>query len=323
MTGERLRELRRAVRAGELPDDLVDFLQAVAQRLVRVRVLPPAYAPYGRWDAEAADEVFQSWYERRLLGQGHLQLLLDRAENPVALERLAERSLRQHLARERDRSQARNLYTRLVRLLEESFEPAAEAARRQDRFWRPQGSAFMPWAGDDDRLFAHAWALGDFTIIRYRAAARKQSPLLDASELERFVRGLMERSQAALSPALVIRALVARFALADVETASLDELTEAGRAEASDESVEGEVELADTARAVLAELSARQAEVLSRTIADEPVERIASALNCSVGTVVNERRRIGAVVVRLSADDDERATLLNTVADLVYQVDDG
>ena len=118
MNDARLTELRRQLRAGTLEQELVEELRAVVSRLVRLRLLPPTYAPYGRWDDEAVDEVFQSWYERRLLGRGHLQLLLDRAAGAGAFRRLSEQSLRQHLLNERDRSQAQNLYWRLVRLLE-------------------------------------------------------------------------------------------------------------------------------------------------------------------------------------------------------------
>ena len=325
MTPQRLAELRREVRAGTLPRDLVDSLQAVARRLVRLRLLPPAFAPYGSWDAEAADEIFQSWYERRLLVQGHLQLLLDRAQSPAAFERLAERSLRQHLARERDRSQARNLYARLLKMLEErdAFTLTRDATRPQDRWWAPAGSAGEPWTGDDQQLVSHAWALGDFTVIRYRAHSRKHSPLLDAEELERFVRGLMEHSISALTPTLIMRALEARFALTPEAPASLEARSEQGIDAPGAESPAGDVQLRDTARALLAELSSRQAEVLARTVADEPVETIAAALRCSAGTVVNERRRIGIAVTRFSADENERVAVLNATADLVYQAGNG
>ena len=34
---------------------------------------------------------------------------------------------------------------------------------------RGPGADAEPWGGDDRELDAHAWALGDLTVIRYRA----------------------------------------------------------------------------------------------------------------------------------------------------------
>ena len=317
MTDARLRELRRLLRVGRLEQDLVDELRAVVTRLVRLRLLPPSYAPYGQWNDEAIDEVFQSWYERRLLGRGHLQLLLDRAASAGAFRRLAEQSLRQHLLNERDRSQAQNLYARLVHLLEDDddFKLVRTAERRQDRWWGLRTDV-REWGGDDRSLVAEAWALGDFTVLRYRADAKKLSPLFDAAELKRFVVGLLERTQAALTPTLLMRALERRF---DLGVVDVEPIGEGAEAVPGGSDVAAEVALRDTARAVLAELSSRQVEVLRRTSADESVEAIAAALDCSVGTVVNERRRVGALIARMSENDQERETLLNFIADLLYR----
>ena len=70
MTDRRLHELRKRVRRGELPEDLVAELRSVVGKLVRLRLLPPVFAPYGQWNEEAADEIFSSWYTDRLLGRG-------------------------------------------------------------------------------------------------------------------------------------------------------------------------------------------------------------------------------------------------------------
>jgi DNA-binding CsgD family transcriptional regulator len=311
----RLTELRRLLRAGRLEQDLVDELRAVVSRLVRLRLLPPSYSPYGLWDDEAVDEIFQSWYERRLLGRG-LQLLLDRAASAGAFRRLAEQSLRQHLLNERARSQAQNLYWRLVRLLEDDdeFRLVRSAERVQDRWWG-LGADSAEWSGDERAHVAAAWALGDFTIIRYRADAKKLSPLLDADELKRFVVGLLGRAQAALTPTLLMRALEQRFDLGTVDVETIDDAAEAVAATGD---VAAEVALRDAARAVVAELAPRQLEVLRRTIGDESVDAIGEALGCSVGTVVNERRRVGAVIARMSEDDEEREALLKFIADLLY-----
>jgi hypothetical protein len=317
MTEARLRELRTLVRAGELPVDLMDELRSVALRLARLRLLPRSFAPYGRWDDEAAGEAFGAWYTDRLLAQGHLQAILDRSRTPGAFRRLAERSLRQHLLAARDRSQAHNVYKRVVALLAEGgrFVRVREAVRPNDR-WYALDAAAEPWNGSERELAAAAWALGDFRLIRYRAAAAKLSPVLEAAELERFTAGLIEQLRGALTPALIMRALSVRFDLGGIELESLDQ-TEAGSGPAT-VAEEAELLLRDTARQVLADLTPRQAAVLRGAVADETVAAMAERLRCAVGTIVNEQRRIGDVVTRFSADDDERDRLLNIVADLLY-----
>jgi hypothetical protein len=321
MTDARLRALRRLVRGGETPRDLVDELRDVALRLARLRLLPPSFAPYGHWDDEAAEDAFGAWHAERLLGQGHLRALLDRARTPGGFRRLAERSLRQHLLAAQDRSQAHNLYRRVVGLLEggDRFVLVRDAARPQDR-WYGLALDVQPWTDAERELAAHAWALGDFAVIRYRAGAAKLSPVLEAAELERFATGLMERLGTALTPALVMRALSVRFDLGAAEFRSLDAPETWPEPEVSAE--ESELLLRDTARYVLAGLSPRQAAVLRATIEEEPVATMAAQLGCSTGTIVNEQRRIGEVVTRLSADFEERDRLLNIVADLIYSEND-
>ena len=322
MTDSRLRELRRLVRSGEVPADLIEELRSAARGLVRRRALPPSFAPYGRWDDEAADEVFAGWYAYRLLGRGQLQALLDGASTVGGLRRLAERSLRQYLINARDRSQAGNLYRRLVALLEDGarFRLVLNANRAQDRWYavRDAPGDMRPWAGDERSLLAHGWALGDFVVIRYKAGAAKLSPVLDAGELERFVDGLLGRVHGALTAALIMRVLSVRFDLGEVELEPGDEV----EFEAHAETPEAAVLLDDTARAVLAGLTARQRAILTRS-GSEGVAAIALELGCAAGTVINEQRRIADVVTRLTEDPSERDRVLNIAVDLVYEEDDG
>lgn len=325
MTDARLRELRAAVRRGELPQDLIDELQSVVRALVRRRLLPPNFAPYGQWDNEAAEEVFSGWYADRLLGRGHLQELLDRAGTVAALRSLAHRSLRQHLINAADRSQTHNLFRRVLAILDEGdqYELVANAARRQDRWFalatqRPKPS---PWSGSDPDLVAHTWALGDFTIIRYRAAATKLSPVLDTAELDRLLTGLLHRTEAALTPTLLMRALRHRFDLGETQTATLDDPEHPLTPPPVSEPADAALLRGDTARAIVAELTPRQRDILLRS-STHPVAALAASLACSVGTIVNEQRRIGSLIDRLSEDQEEREELLNAVADALYKTDD-
>jgi hypothetical protein len=293
--------------------------------MARRRLLPPSFAPYGQWDDEAAEEIFASWYADRLVGAGQLLALLDRASSLARLRGLAERSLRQHLLNAADRSQARNLFARVIQLLRASpiFTVAQPASRTADTWFalsppRGAGSDAPAWSDPDRLLIAHGWALGDLAIIRYRANAEKLAPVLNAAELEGFAEGLMARTQSALTPSLIMLALSARLDLGAPSTEDIDESQQLASAAPAPDI---QVTLTDTARAILADLTPRQREVLR--LGEAKVASVAEALRCSVGTVMNERRRIGAAVSRLSEDDYERDALLNIAADLLYPTDNG
>jgi hypothetical protein len=324
MIDARVNRWRSAVRRGELPADLVDLLRDVAMRTARRRLLPPSFAPYGQWDDEAAGEIFAAWYTDRLLGGKQLVALLDRTTSVAGLRALAERSLRQHLLNAADRSQAQNLFRRLMGMLRdgEAFTRVCDAQRPGDRWYAlvapvGPGARARLWTGSDRLLVAHGWALGDLTVIRYRAGAAKLSPVLDAEELARFVVGLLSRTETALTPGLVMRVLAARL---DLQTPRTDEFDDEIRLASSSRTPDVHVALHDTARTIVADLTTRQRAVLRR--ADDAVASVAADLGCSVGTVVNERRRIGAAVSRLSDGDAERDELLNIAADLLYLPDD-
>jgi hypothetical protein len=325
MTDADLVAWRRAVRRGDPPADLIDHLRAIVLRMVRRRALPPAFAPYAQWDDEAAAEVFAAWYADRLVGAGQLLALLDRASSLAGLRGLAERSLRQHLLNAADRSQTRNLFSRIVDVLRSdpaTYAVVREAARPADTWFalappQGEGAAAPVWGGDDAQLGAHAWGVGDLSVIRYRAGAAKLSPVLETSELQRFVTGMLAGTATALTPRLVLTALAARVDLDDPAEQDLAAVPPgAGATPAPDV----QVVLDDTARTILEELTTRQCDVLRRGA--DPVASIARDLGCSVGTVINERRRIGAVVTRLSAGDDERDALLNIATDRLYLQDD-
>ncbi len=311
------------MRGGDLPVELVDALRSVARRVALGRHLPPGYSPYGRWDQEAADEIFASWYADRLVAEGRLLALLDRAPDVASLNRHAERSLRQHLVNSHDRSQARNLYARVVALLagaSETYRLAQDSSRPQHRWYALADSPHdpAPWAGPARLLLAHAWALGDFTVMRYRADAGKLSPVLDTKELERFVSGLMHRTGTALNPTLIMEALAARFDLGDVELATDEQLQLVPSSAAPADS---DLSLTQTAEALLRQLSTRQTVILR--LSGDKVSSAAEAAGCSAGTVVNEQRRIAGLISRATADNAERDAVLNKMVDLLYGEVDG
>lgn len=320
MTNDEYRDIRRRYReSAELDPRLASELRQIASRLVRFGGLPSAYAPYRVWNREAEEEVFQGWYAGRLVNAGQLQALLDRAATIGAFRRLGERSLRQHVLNQRERSQVQNLYARTAELLAEDDDFAAfvEAARPQDVWWglaiwtgRPQFNA------SEDGLYAAAWSLGEFEIIRYRADAKKLAPVLAAAELKRFVVGLFEAVTALLTLSLLARTFEQRFDLGAVQLDSLDadEAPEVAAAEEADP-----LELEQTSLAIVAELNQRQAEVLIGTAAGVTQDAMAERLGCAVGTIINEQRRIGSIIDRHTESDDLRGILLRKVLDLLHE----
>jgi hypothetical protein len=322
VTNDEYRDIRRCYREADALDPrLAAELRKIASRLVRYGGLPSSYAPYRVWDREAEQEVFLSWYAGRLAKQGQLQALLDRAATVEAFRRLGERSLRQHVLNHRERSQVQNLYARTAQLLrdDDDFAEFISATRSQDVWWGLAAwTAPPPFVGSDNDLFAAAWGLGDFEIVRYKADAKKLAPVLATAELKRFVAGLLGAAAALLTLSLFARVFEQRFDLGAVQLDSLDEKP----VEVSGEAEPDALELEQTAVAIIAEMTQRQAEVLVGTAAEETQDDMAARLRCSVGTINNEQRRVGAIIDRHAETTEQRGLLLRKVVDLLHEGDE-
>lgn len=320
LTDRGLEKARAALRDGaEPPEALLVELRRVVQAVVRWAGLPPALSPYGTWNEEAEEELYQGWLAERLLERGDLRSLVQRARTAAALRRMAERSLRQWLLNRRVRSESVNLYRRVADLLDEDsgFVRARAASRRAHVSWTLAGNEDAPdWGGDDRRLLAVAWSLGDFEVVHYRADAEKLSHVLDAPELRRFVAGMLEVSGCQLTLAQLTRALQLRFGLDPLAVEALDDLHEP---EQRTLPPDREVALNETVRFIIAELTARQATILLATRAEVTGEALARELDCSAATIVNEHRRIGALIARHAADTSERNLLLKMTGDALYE----
>lgn len=320
MNPQEYAEQRSRYRAdGDLQQPLYDELARVVQSLVRNGRLPALFSPSGSWDHAAEEDVLQGWLEKRLHGKGQLRNLLDRAPTLAAFRRLAERNLRQYLSGERERSESQNLYHRVAALLREdteTFRRFREARRAQDEWWGlAQWESPGEFSGDTRTLLSAAWALGDFVVVRYRAEAKKLSPVLAADELKRFVQGLLEALERLLTLGFMMEALRERFGLDQPEPLALE--TDWA---AAPERTDAPILLEEGALALIYELTARQAAVLLATVQDEETgEQMAARLECSPATVINEQRQIGRIAARFATTDEERAELLQKAADLLYQ----
>jgi hypothetical protein len=222
--------------------------------------------------------------------------MLQRAPVLRVFRRMAETSVRQHLLDSLKRSQSSNLYGRVSRLLTDD-ERFTGTGTGTGRLWRLTDGPHEPFDGDDRRLLAVAWSLGDFRVIRYDADARKLSPLLGADELERFVAGLLQAG--AMTTGAIMHALRLRFSLEDPAPASeLDPETQAGPVA----NPQADVLIDDLVTATLAELTERQAHVLMGLENGVTGRDLALKLGCSPGTISHERSRIRAILFRLGAD---------------------
>ena len=319
MTEDQYRQLRRRLlRDGVADDTLLDQLRLVARSLVRRRALPPAYAPYGDWNAEAEAEVFQSWASDRLIGEGQLRSLIASAGDLSSLRSLAELSLRQHLINQATRSHSQNLYARVRKLLEAepAFRCFVDSARPSQRWWGlANWHAPQPFDGDDRRLLSAAWSVGPLELVRYRATAKKLSPIFGVAELYRYVTGTLAALGELLTAGLLLRGLQLRIDLDPPMAEQLDQ----DHAEQHGPAVMDLVALRETAVAAIGELSRRQVEVLLGTDAGDTLDEMAQRLGCSRVTILNEQRRAGGVLTRLSGDDRERDGLLNTVLEVLYE----
>jgi hypothetical protein len=309
------------LRDGQVGVELLGELRAVVTRLVVFGNLPPMYSPTGKWDEDAQEEVFADWAQARLIGGGQLAALMHQTGTAKSFGRLAELYLRRHLINRLDRTHATNLFGRLRTLLAQEttiFAVLIASAREQDVVWTlaGEGAPDTVYAAGEDRLLSLAWALGEFQTVRFREDAKKLSHVLEHDELTRFVSALIAAAEGGLTLAQIVRTIVARF---DLEPAQLEDLGEEAEEVAADGDVVEAVTAAQLAAGVLAELTARQVDILAAQLQHEPVRAIAETIHVSVGTVSSEQQRIAAILSRVSdPDHDGRAALLNALRDLLF-----
>lgn len=310
MTNAEYESARAAVLAGgDPPAELLDDCRRTVALLVRTAGLPAHYSPVGVWSDEAVDEVYADWVAARLIARGQLLAMLQRAPALRVFRRMAETSVRQHLIDGLQRSQSANLYDRVAQLLtdDERFTATSSGTARH---WRQVDGPQTPFEGDDRRLAAVAWSLGDFRVIRYDANARKLSPVLDADDLESFVSGLLQAGT--MTAGTITRALKLRFAVED--PAPTTEIDAVAHAHAGPDP-QAEVLIAELVTATLAELTTRQAQVLLGIEREVAGRQLAVQLGCSTGTISHERSQIADILARLGTDAPD---VLNRVLEALF-----
>lgn len=310
---------RRALGAGEVTAELYGWLGRLVAVAQATRALAPSPVPGGRWDdPDAVAETVQAWLEESLLSGG-LRHAFDRCDSPRAFARYLERSLRNWLVARSRRSIGPRLLERAIELLsdpEHGFVLVSDAAASRNRWWGLAEWAPEPglYAGEDGPLVAVAWALGDFALLRYPSSERSD-PVLSTPDLERFLRGLLERTGQALSGPHFDAALRGRFSYAYAQPGlALDEAPELE----GGESPEQVFEVAESARLALVALSGRQLDVLiGRPHAT--LEEFAARLGVSRGTIDNEFRRALLKVREATISDQHFDQVLEKVLEMASE----
>jgi hypothetical protein len=307
LTETDFQKARAAVLAGEDPSpELMAECRRSTRLLIRTRGLPAHYSLVGVWSDEAIEEAFADWAAVRLVERGQLKAILQRSPLLKVFRAACETSVRQHLIDRLKRSQSANLYGRVRRLLENDANFISTGSG-SGTLWCLGAGPADPVRQGDHALLGHAWALGDFEVLRYDPDAKKLSPLLAAHELERFVNGMLQAG--AMTVGTIVHAMELRFAI-DTQHAP----TQLDDAVAMHGGVDPQIALvrADLVAATLAELTERQTRVLLAKSSEVPIRDIARELSCSTGTVSHELRQIEEILARLGADAPD---VLNKVLD--------
>lgn len=293
---------REAVRAGGVSAELYAFLGRLVAVAQATRAMAPAPVPGGRWsDPDAIAETVHAWLAESLLDGGLLQAF-DVCQTPRALARYLERALRNWLIGRSRRASGPRLLERSVELLgnDDAFALVRDAPAVADRWWAAAALRNPePFSGTDGELVAHAWALGDFALLRFSSSERSD-PVLSRADLRRYLAGLLERVERAVSGRHLDLSFRARFAYAYEQSAvTLDEAPElVDHADPADR-----VLIHDAALIAIADLSERQTLVLLERPTGT-LEALAAKLSTSRGTVDNEYRR-ALLKVRSAAPTDE------------------
>jgi DNA-binding CsgD family transcriptional regulator len=308
-TFHRLRRRYRDTR--EIDSELFEFLRRLVFTLVFQRTLAPAWSPTGKWDVDAAEEALAGWTAKRLVATNSLAAAFDHASAARPFTRSLERNLRHYLQNERERGEIDNLVERTAHLLRSDgrFREWIES------WWGLDGTSQPPPFGGSDRdLLASAWAVGDVVLWKYSSSVGRASPVLATAELGRFLEALFGRVNGLLTLGHLAVVFRRRFNLDEPTSIALS--LEHEEVPADEEPVRDEEGLRAAAIAVLSELTSRQVEVLHRK-RDRSLEKIATELGVSRGTVDNELRRAGEVVSRHAADFS-REEILEKVLDSLY-----
>lgn len=291
---------RDAFARGEITDALVAFVNHVAAAAAAAGALPSAASPRGKWDKDALADTVQAFWSERLL-EGSLAKAFDEAATAGTFSRYVESSLRNWLIDRARASGAPRLGTRMLEVLrgDDRFERLAPGNRPADEYWglRKEGwRTLAPYTAGDETLLGELYAVGDVDLLKPASRGDRADVVIRNDELGRLLAALFERVGAWLRVRDLRRVVRQRFiqyyppgVIADGER--VVEVPE------PEPSIPEQLDALDSARAILADLSARQISMLrGRHVANRTLEKLAEEHGCSRGTADNELRRATKVI---------------------------
>lgn len=307
-------QARQTFARGQLTPAAYAFLGRLLVAAEASSGLAPSAAVGGRWDTEGIEETRQAWLEESLL-RGGLQSAFDRCATPRAFSRYLERALRNWLISRSRTAHGQRLLERARQLMsqeEEIFELFVDAPEPARRWWGLRGwTDPPPWQQPESVLLAHAWALGDFAVMRFGPRATNHDPVLSTPDLLRFLSGLLERVEHLLSVSLIDGVLRSRFDLGQHAAESLEVAAEvADPADVADLTL-----VQEAADVAIVSMTGRQLGIL-RDRPGSTLEELATQYNSKRSTVDNEYRR-ALIVIREAAPAEE---LFEAVLEKVLEI---
>jgi hypothetical protein len=318
LTDQRLRQLQ-ALGGPQAASD-----EAVAVLLLNVVESYPRAKIH--WLTDTAEAIRNDWYAARLAG-GRLAGMIDKAGSAKKLRSLAAEDLYQYAVEKLRPTLRYRLFERLDKLLHEQdrFSIFIKGTDPGATSWtltaRPATAAFS----ERDRELKSLVFAVDLKTLEEKPDARKQTQFVIADELARYAYQMLERSGRALTLEQLVHGLVITYGLDPSVEGLPDESSLADRHYAAEDAgvpmTDGPAlptsEFNGLARQLLNELTARQVEILKRLHEGYQEREIAELIGCSASTVLDERRKIQAVISGLAPPEDLHE-LLSATLTLLY-----
>jgi DNA-binding NarL/FixJ family response regulator len=319
-----------------MTEPLTDKRLAALQRLGGPRASSDAFvlalltdvvARYPRakihWLTDTPEAIRNDWYDKRLRA-GRLAGMIDQAGSVAHLRALAASDLYQYAVDQRRPELSARLFERLDAVLRsdpDRFMVRLAASDRGATGWTLTARPAVAMFSDrDPELKSLVWAVG-LKTLEEKPDAKKQTQFIAPDELDRYVYEMLDRSARGLTLDQLARGLVITYGLHPSIEELADESMLADRHYAAERSgvpmgdppVLPTDEYTDIAREVIAALTDRQLQVLKLLRNEYTLREIAKQLGCALGTVSNDRDRIGAVLSGLSNGEDLHEILAATV----------
>jgi predicted DNA-binding protein YlxM (UPF0122 family) len=299
-------------------DNLYGELLDAARTVVRTRRYPPSYSATGDWSDDSVVGMAHEWIAETLLRLGHLDHLLLTNTTLRGFRTGLRLSFADYVLGKRKRGALDHLFRRTGRVLEEDarFRLVADSSKKALRVW-----GLARWAesarfdGREDDLIGAGFKLSGFPVVRYKASAKKESPILRDPDIGDFVESLLEEMGAGLTLDQICVVYKYRFNLLSEETVSLEEIVRDIEGEGTslidviatnEESPEDAAVYDEVAELLFQELSPRQRLCFQRYHErNATLERVAALAGCKKSTVENELKSTVSMIERYARNSDE------------------